>query len=178
MSIRYRRIMAIGWVLMVVCSYSVLGKQDVKTMKTIGILQMTPALDSSVEAFKQRLEWQGYHEGESVQYMYRNAYGSKAAIGDAAKILATLPVDLFFTLTTVATDGDHRAVISELFQAAQARQFVVKSATVKRPEEVMQAVTALVPLVDALIFRLTILSPRRWRLSFTQHWTQKFHGPD
>ena len=133
MSIRYRRIMAIGWVLMVVCSYSVLGKQDVKTMKTIGILQMTPALDSSVEAFKQRLEWQGYHKGESVQYVYRNAYGSKAVIGDVAKILATLPVDLFFTLTAVATDGDHRAVISELFQAAQARQFVVKSAMANDP---------------------------------------------
>jgi ABC-type uncharacterized transport system substrate-binding protein len=115
MSIRYRRIMAIGWVLMVVCSYSVLGKQDVKTMKTIGILQMTPALDSSVAAFKQRLEWLGYHEGESVQYVYRNAYGSKAAIGDAVKSLVPLPVDLFFTLTTVATEAAkattaHRAI--------------------------------------------------------------------
>jgi putative tryptophan/tyrosine transport system substrate-binding protein len=216
---RYRRMIAIGWVLMVVCSFGVLGKQDIKAMKTIGILQMTPALDSSVEAFKQRLEWLGYREGESVQYVYRNAHGSKAAIGDAAKNLATLPVDLFFTLTTVATEAakaatahraipivftavlypqeaglieriehpggwitgssplvlaskqlevfarfvpslrtlgvvytndDHLAAISELFQAAQARQLVVKSVTVKRHEEVMQVVTALVPLVDAL----------------------------
>jgi putative ABC transport system substrate-binding protein len=188
-------------------------------MKIIGILQMTPVPDTSVKAFKQRLERLGYREGESIQYLYHNAHGSKAAISEAAKNLATLPVDLFFTLTTVATeaakaatahraipivftavlypqeaglvehiehpggwitgssplvlaskqlemlakfvpslrtlgvvytDGDHRAAISQLFQAAHARQFVVKSATVKRPAEVVQAVTTLAPRVDAL----------------------------
>jgi putative ABC transport system substrate-binding protein len=188
-------------------------------MKIIGILQMTPALDNSVEAFKQRLEWLGYREGALVRHAYYNAFGSKTAINEAAKHLAALPVDLIFTLTTGATeaaqaatayraipivftavlypqeaglverierpggwitgssplvlaskqldmlakivphlrtlgviytDGDHRAVMSQLFQAAQARQLLVKSATVERPEEVAQAVTALVPMVDAL----------------------------
>jgi putative ABC transport system substrate-binding protein len=54
------------------------------------------------------------------------------------------------TLGVVYTDGDHRAAMSQLFQAAHARQFVVKRATVERPEEVVQAVTTLVPMVDAL----------------------------
>jgi putative ABC transport system substrate-binding protein len=211
--------MVIGLVLMVVCSYNILGKQSLKAMKTIGILQMTPALDTSVAAFKQRLERLGYREGESVQYAYYNAYGSKTAISEAARNLAALPVDLIFTLTqgateaaqaatvyraipivftavlypqeaglvarvehpggwitgssplvlvskqlemlakivphlrtlgVVYTDGDHHTVISQLFQAAQARQLLVKSATVESPAEVAQAVTALVPLVDAL----------------------------
>ena len=65
MSNRYRKTMAIGLVLMVVCSSSALGKQGVKTMKIIGILQMTPVLDTSVKAFKQRL---GVKQGALLSY--------------------------------------------------------------------------------------------------------------
>src|SRR5919109_4690483 len=72
-------------------------------LKTIGILQMTPVLDASVEAFKHRLAALGHREGATIQYVYRNANGSEQKVREYAEELASMPVDLLFTLTTAAT---------------------------------------------------------------------------
>ena len=72
-------------------------------LKTIGILQMTPVLDTSVEAFKHRLAALGYRQGETIQYVYRNANGSEQKAREYAEELVAMPVDMLFTLTTAAT---------------------------------------------------------------------------
>jgi putative ABC transport system substrate-binding protein len=72
-------------------------------LKTIGILQMTPVLDASVEAFKHRLAALGYREGETIRYVYRNANGSEQKVREYAEELVAMPVDMLFTLTTAAT---------------------------------------------------------------------------
>jgi putative ABC transport system substrate-binding protein len=90
-------------VLVMVLGVSMTASGNTKAMKKIGILQMTPVLDICVEAFKHRLHALGYREGETVQYVYRNAQGSLPKLRQYADELVAMRVDLLFTLTTPAT---------------------------------------------------------------------------
>jgi len=65
-----------GMALAVLLSALAVASGNAKNVKTIGILPMTPVLDSSVKAFKKRLTELGYREGETIHYVYRNAQGS------------------------------------------------------------------------------------------------------
>src|SRR5438128_12426988 len=98
-------------VLVALVNVMVMGSGAGHALKTIGILQMTPVLDASVEAFKHRLAALGYREGETIQYVYRNANGSEQKVRAYAEELVALPVDMLFTLTTAATTAPKAATV-------------------------------------------------------------------
>ena len=89
--------------LVVLLNVLAMGSGAGHPLKTIGILQMTPVLDTSVEAFKHRLAALGYRQGETIQYVYRNANSSEQKAREYAEELVAMPVDMLFTLTTAAT---------------------------------------------------------------------------
>jgi putative ABC transport system substrate-binding protein len=95
--------MGMGLVLVTLMSGLTTANGDIRPAKTIGILQMTPVLDISVEAFKKKLHDLGYRDGKTVRYIYKNAHGSIPQLRAYADEFVSMDVDLIFTLTSPAT---------------------------------------------------------------------------
>lgn len=83
--------------------------EEVKTY-TVGIVNLTPALTSTVDAFKNGLAESGYVEGENLTIMYDGPTGDVAALGPVAKSMVEAKLDLIFALTTPAAIAAQTAV--------------------------------------------------------------------
>ncbi len=77
---------------------------------TIGVVNLTPLLDSALAGFKDSMVEQGYIEGEKVTYIYEGATGSIDTLDTVAQELVEADVDLILSITTPATQAAQRAV--------------------------------------------------------------------
>jgi putative ABC transport system substrate-binding protein len=91
---------AIAMIGSVACSAS---QPDEPDPITIGVLNLTPALDPVFDGFKEGMSDHGYIEGESVVYLYDGPTGDIEALEPAAQMLVDAEVDLILTLSTPAT---------------------------------------------------------------------------
>jgi putative ABC transport system substrate-binding protein len=69
---------------------------------TIGILNLTPALDPVVDGLKEGMSELGYIEGENVIYIYDGPVGSIDGLEAAAQSLIDQDIDLMFAASTPA----------------------------------------------------------------------------
>lgn len=76
---------------------------------TIGVINLSPALDDTFIGFKQGMTDLGYIEGENVTYIYAGATGSVDKLDEVAQDLVDARVDLIFSLTTPATQAAQKA---------------------------------------------------------------------
>lgn len=83
------------------------GEQD-KTY-TIGVVNLTPDLNTTVEGFKQGMAELGYTEGENITYIYEGPAKGMDKLDPIAQGLVKEDVDLILSLTTPATQAAQRA---------------------------------------------------------------------
>ena len=69
---------------------------------TIGVVNITPTIDSLFEGFKEGMAELGYVEGENVTYLYEGATGNLEGLQPAVQRLLEADVDLIFAITTPA----------------------------------------------------------------------------
>lgn len=78
---------------------------------TIGIINLTPALDSVIEGFKSQMAELGYVEGENLTYIYDGPPDSIGGLDGIAQSLVEANVDLIFCVSTPATQAVQRATV-------------------------------------------------------------------
>lgn len=88
---------------------SACGTTQPKTV-TIGVVNLTPALDPVFDGFKAGMAELGYVEGENVTYIYEGPVGSIEALGPAIQNLIKQDIDLLLALSTPATLQAKQAV--------------------------------------------------------------------
>ncbi len=76
---------------------------------TIGVINLSPALDETVTGFKQGMTELGYVEGENVTYIYAGATGSIDELDGIAQELVKAKVDLILSISTPATLATKKA---------------------------------------------------------------------
>jgi putative ABC transport system substrate-binding protein len=76
---------------------------------TIGVVNLSPLQDGTVEGFKDGMTELGYVEGENVTYLYEGATDSIKELDSVAQGLVEADVDLILSLTTPATQAAQRA---------------------------------------------------------------------
>jgi putative ABC transport system substrate-binding protein len=76
---------------------------------TIGVVNLTPALDGIVEGFKKSMAEFGYTEGENITYVYEGATSSINKLDPAAQHLVEADVDLILSISTPASQAAQRA---------------------------------------------------------------------
>jgi putative ABC transport system substrate-binding protein len=76
---------------------------------TIGVVNLSPLQDGTVEGFKEGMTELGYVEGENVTYLYDGATDSIDELDVVAQGLVEADVDLILSLTTPATQAAQRA---------------------------------------------------------------------
>jgi putative ABC transport system substrate-binding protein len=81
---------------------------DQKTC-TIGVVNLAPGLDDTVEGFKEGMTELGYIEGENITYIYEGATDSIDKLDSVAQGLVAADVDLILSVTTPATQAAQRA---------------------------------------------------------------------
>jgi putative ABC transport system substrate-binding protein len=69
---------------------------------TIGLLNLTPLLDSYLAAFRTRMTQLGYVEGVNVRYVYNGPAGSVDKLKPAAEALMRPDIDLIVVISTPA----------------------------------------------------------------------------
>jgi len=70
---------------------------------TIGIVNLTSALDPVVDGFKAGMAERGYTEGDNVTYLYEGPVGNIEGLDAAVQKLVDADVDMIFSLSTPAT---------------------------------------------------------------------------
>ncbi|MBN1121244.1 MAG: ABC transporter substrate-binding protein [Anaerolineae bacterium] len=80
-----------------------------KENPTVGIVNLTSALDPVIEGFKAGMEDLGYTEGENITYVYDGPVASIGELDAAAQKLVDANVDLILSLSTPATLAAKRA---------------------------------------------------------------------
>lgn len=75
------------------------GQSEPRTF-TIGVVNLSPAIDIEFDGFKDGMAEAGYVEGENVTYIYEGAVVSIGAIEPAVQNVLTEDVDLIFAITT------------------------------------------------------------------------------
>jgi putative ABC transport system substrate-binding protein len=76
---------------------------------TIGVVNLAPALDATLEGFKEGMTELGYVEGENITYIYEGATDSIDKLGPVAQGLVATDVDLILSITTPATQAAQQA---------------------------------------------------------------------
>jgi len=76
---------------------------------TIGVINIVPDLDTTLEGFKEGMTELGYLEGENVTYLYEGATTNMGELDSVAQSLVTADVDLILAITTPATQAAQRA---------------------------------------------------------------------
>ncbi|MBN1584041.1 MAG: sugar ABC transporter substrate-binding protein, partial [Anaerolineae bacterium] len=76
---------------------------------TIGVINIVPALDATLEGFKEGMIELGYIEGENITYIYEGATVEMDKIDAVAQSLVAAEVDLILSLTTPASRAAQRA---------------------------------------------------------------------
>ena len=69
---------------------------------TIGVVNISPGLDETLDGFKQSITEAGFVEGENVTYLYEGASGGIQGLGPAIAALRAADIDLIFSITTPA----------------------------------------------------------------------------
>jgi len=110
-----RRLDRYGWhiIAMVVLvvfgsSLSACGAREPEP-RTIGVINIVPDLDKTLEGFKEGMAELGYVEGENVTYLYEGATVDMRRIDSVAQGLVEADVDLILSITTPATQAAQRA---------------------------------------------------------------------
>ncbi len=83
------------------------GKDD--DQYTIGIINLTPALDTIIDGFKDQMAEYGYVEGENLTYIYDGPPASIEELDGLAQKLVDADVDLILSVSTPATQAVQRA---------------------------------------------------------------------
>lgn len=78
---------------------------------TIGVINLTPALDPVLEGFKDGMTERSYVEGENVTYIYEGPTGSIDKLDAVAQGLVEADVDLILSITTPASQAAQRATV-------------------------------------------------------------------
>jgi putative ABC transport system substrate-binding protein len=91
----------IGAVLLVMV-LAACGNEKTKTY-TVGVMNVTPTLDQSLEGFKEGMTQLGYIEGQNIRYVYDGPTTDMSKLSAAAQTLLAAKVDLILTITTPAT---------------------------------------------------------------------------
>jgi putative tryptophan/tyrosine transport system substrate-binding protein len=73
-----------------------------RRMVTVGLLNLSPLLDSYLAAFRNRMKELGYVEGETVRYVYAGPTGTVDKLKPAAEALLSPDIDLVVVITTPA----------------------------------------------------------------------------
>jgi putative tryptophan/tyrosine transport system substrate-binding protein len=76
---------------------------------TVGVVNLTPALDPAWEGFKVGMADLGYVEGKNVTYLYDGPTGTADKLDAAAQKLVDAKADLILSLSTPATQAAKRA---------------------------------------------------------------------
>jgi putative ABC transport system substrate-binding protein len=76
---------------------------------TIGVINIVPDLDSTLEGFKQGMTELGYIEGENITYIYEGATTDMDKLDAVAQSLVAAGVDLILAITTPATQAAQKA---------------------------------------------------------------------
>jgi putative ABC transport system substrate-binding protein len=84
------------------------GATQAKT-HTIGVINIVPALDSTLEGFKEGMTGSGYVEGENITYIYNGATTDMSQLDAVAQGLVEANVDLILAITTPATKAAQKA---------------------------------------------------------------------
>lgn len=77
---------------------------------TVGIVNLSPALASTIEGFKEGLAEGGFVEGENLTIIYEGPTGDVAALAPLAESMVEAEVDLIFAVTTPAAVAAQAAV--------------------------------------------------------------------
>jgi putative ABC transport system substrate-binding protein len=103
-----------GWRLLIggiIFSLVLAACGDAPKTYTIGVINLSPNLDDTVEAFKEGMAELGYVEGENVTYIYEGPAGVDK-LDAVAQGLVEANVDLILSLTTPATKAAQQATAS------------------------------------------------------------------
>jgi putative ABC transport system substrate-binding protein len=79
---------------------------------TIGVINLAPTLEDTINGFKEGMTELGYIEGENVNYIYAGPAGSIDKLDGLAQELVNAKVDLIFSISTPATQAAQRATAS------------------------------------------------------------------
>ena len=70
---------------------------------SVGVINVTPTLDHTLEGFKTGMTELGYMEGKNIRYLYDGATTDMSNLSATAQALLTAKVDLILSITTPAT---------------------------------------------------------------------------
>jgi putative ABC transport system substrate-binding protein len=76
---------------------------------TIGVINLSPLQETTVEGFKKGMTDLGYVEGENITYLYEGATDNIDELDAIARGLVEKDVDLILSITTPATQAAQRA---------------------------------------------------------------------
>ena len=76
---------------------------------TIGVINLSPRQEETVEAFNEGMTELGYIEGENITYIYEGATDNIDKLDSVAQSLVAADVDLILSVTTPATQAAQRA---------------------------------------------------------------------
>src|SRR5258705_4669712 len=69
-------------------------------MVTIGMLNLSPALEPGLTGFKERMTELGYIEGQNIRYVYQGPTGTVDKLKPAAQALMGPEIDLIVAIST------------------------------------------------------------------------------
>jgi putative ABC transport system substrate-binding protein len=101
-----------GWKILVwtvVFSLLLMSCGGDRRIYTIGVINIVPDLDNTLEGFKEGMAELGYIEGENVAYLYEGATVDMDELDSVAQGLVAANVDLILSITTPATQAAQRA---------------------------------------------------------------------
>ncbi|MFH1153051.1 MAG: ABC transporter substrate-binding protein [Pseudomonadota bacterium] len=87
------------------------GNQKTKTY-TVGVINVTPSLDPTLEGFKAGMTELGYIEGKTIRYIYDGPTTDMGNLPAAARALTEAKADLILSITTPATKAAKQATRS------------------------------------------------------------------
>ena len=95
--------LALGVILTFLVLFTACGDKERPEPRTIGIVNLTPSLEPTIQGFKEGLAQFGYVEGVDVEYVYEGPVGSLQGLDSAIeRVLATDP-DLIVSMLTPPT---------------------------------------------------------------------------
>jgi putative ABC transport system substrate-binding protein len=98
-------------VLFIITGLSLAACDNDQKTYTIGVINIVPALDNTLEGFKEGMTELGYTEGENITYIYEGATTDIDKLDSVAQGLVAAEVDLILSITTPATQAAQRATV-------------------------------------------------------------------
>ena len=104
-----QQVLVIAMLIVAVLLLTACGPSRTQTF-TIGVINLSPALNSTFDGFKAGMVELGYVEGENITYVYKGPTGSIEALDPAVQDLIAQDIDLILALSTPATLQAKQAV--------------------------------------------------------------------